>query len=464
MVATLAQRPVRDQIELFRESPKLPFADLLPAETVAEALVAEDFVVGRNRVFTPLVTLWTFLSQVLNPDHSCRAAVMRLIAYRAALGKTACAPDTGAYCHARNRLPSGVVQRLARQTAATLQAAAPRHWLWKNRLVYLADGCTVSMPDTPENQKAFPQPRSQKPGCGFPIARLVAVISLATGAIRDLAMGPYAGKETGETALFRKLWTSFAPGDIALCDRYFASFFGVAGLQARSVDILARMHQRRKLDFRRGRRLGVTDHIVTWIKPARPAWMDQATYDAMPNTLTIRELKITIDVPGYRINELVLVTTLLDADDYSKDDLVDLYALRWNVELDLRSIKSVMQMDVLRCHTPDMVEKEVWMHALAYNLIRGLMAAAAQEHDTEPRRVSFKGTLQALLAFRDELARTPAEDRASLLKILLATIAAQVVGDRPKRIEPRKVKRRAKPHPLLNEPRETARKQLMGRK
>lgn len=462
MADTIAQRPIRDQIELLRNDPKLPFADLLPAATVAEALLAEG-VTGRDRIFTPLVTLWTFLSQVLSPDPSCRAAVSRLIAYLAALGRPTCDPDTGAYCRARQRLPLGVVQRLARQTAATLQAAAPSHWLWKGRPVFLVDGTTVSMPDTIDNQRVFPQPRTQKPGCGFPIARIVAVISLATGVLRDLAMGPYVGKETGETALLRRLWNSFASGDIALTDRYFASFFAIAGLQARGVDLLARMHQCRKVDFRRGCRLGVTDHIVTWTKPACPAWMDEATYAAMPDTLTVRELKITIDIPGYRINKLVLVTTLLDAELDTKADLVDLYALRWHVELDLRSIKSVMLMDVLRCHWADSVEKEVWMHALAYNLIRGLMAAAAQEHDTEPRCISFKGTLQALLAFRDELANAPANCRASLLDKLLATIAAHVVGDRPQRIEPRRVKRRPKPHRLLTEPRHAARNRLTGR-
>jgi hypothetical protein len=459
VVNSIARQRVRDQIHFLRERPHLPFADLLDADAVAAAVAAEGGG-GRERIFTPLVTLWTFLSQILSPDHSCRDAVSRLIAYLTALGRRACEPATDAYCRARQRLPVGVVQRLARHSADTLQVAAPDSWRWKGRSVYLVDGTTVSMPDTPDNQRAYPQPRTQKPGCGFPIARLVAVISLATGAIRDLALGPYKGKDSGETALLRRLWDSFRAGDVLLADRYFASFFGLAGLVGHGVDAVTRMHHRRHVDFRRGRRLGVTDHIVTWNKPQRPDWMDPATYDAMPDQLTIRELKIRIDIPGYRIDELVLATTLLDAVAYSKDDLAALYQERWHIELDLRSIKVVMQMDVLRCKSAAMVEKEVWMHALAYNLIRGLMAAAAADHATEPRRLSFKATLQALLAFRERLTQATPVGRRALLAELLTTIAAHPVGDRPGRVEPRKVKRRPKPIALLTEPRIKARKRL----
>ncbi len=460
MVNSIARQRVRDQIHFLRDQPQLPFTDLLDADTVAEAVAAEGWS-GRDRFFTPLITLWTFLSQILSPDHSCRDAVSRLVAYFTALGRRACKPSTDAYCRARQRLPVGVIQRLARHTADSLQTAAPDSWRWKGRAVYLVDGTTVSMPDTADNQRVFPQPRSQKPGCGFPIARLVAIISLATGAIRDLALGPYKGKDSGETALFRRLWESFQSGDLVLADRYFASFFGFAGLVAGGIDALTRMHQRRHVDFRRGRRLGVTDHIVTWNKPERPDWMDPVAYEAMPDQLTMRELKIRLDIPGFRLDELVLATTLLDAVAYSKDELVALYYERWHVELDLRSIKVVMQMDVLRCKSAAMVEKEVWMHALAYNLIRGLMAAAAQEHATAPRRLSFSGALQALNGFRDRLMQASAAGRPPLLAELLKTIAAQTVGDRPGRVEPRKVKRRPKPIVLLTEPRAIARKRLM---
>ena len=213
---------------------------------------------------------------------------------------------------------------------------------------------------------------------GFPLARLVAIISLATGVVRDLALGPYKGKETGETALFRTLLEGFEPGEIVLGDRYFASYFMLAALLERGVDGLFRMHQRRKFDFRRGRRLGSEDHVVTWTKPARPEWMDKETYDQVPEELRVRELRFKVQQPGFRVNELVLVTTMLDAEEYTKEELADLFIERWNIELDLRSIKDVLQMDVLRCMSPEMVKKEIWMHLLAYNLIRGVMAKAAE--------------------------------------------------------------------------------------
>jgi hypothetical protein len=325
----------------------------------------------------------------------------------------------------------------------------------------MVDGTTVSMPDTEENQKEFPQPRSQRKGLGFPIARLVAVISLATGVVRDLAAGPYVGKETGETALFRALWDRLEQGEIVLGDRYFASFFGIAGLKERGIDGLFRMHQLRKCDFRRGRRLGVEDHVVTWTKPKRPDWMDEGTYAQMPEQLTMRELRVKVHVPGFRVNELVLVTTLLDGDEYSKAEVADLFLRRWGIELDLRSIKCSLKMDILRCKTPEMVRKEIWMHMLAYNLTRGVMAKAAEEHDKEPRHLSFKGALQTMTAFQDKLRCATPKEREHLIGEMLKAIAHHDVGDRPSRAEPRANKRRPKPMRYLNEPRKQVRKRLM---
>jgi hypothetical protein len=455
-------RRVRDQIHWLRESCQLPFCDLLNPVAIREALAAEK-VVFRECVFTPLATLWAFLSQVLSPDHSCREAVDRLIAYRAARGEPPCQPETDAYCKARKRLPIGVIRRLVRQTASDLDDHAPPHWLWKGRRVLLVDGSTVSMPDTPDNQRAYPQARTQAPGVGFPIARVVALISLGTGAVRDLAIGPYKGKETGETALFRSVWGRLNRGEVVLGDRFFSSYFGIAPLTRRGVDGLFRMHQLRHFDFRRGRRLGVEDHVVRWAKPQRPGWMDEATYRELPGELEVRELRIRVGQPGFRVDELVLVTTMLDAIAYPKEDLADLFLQRWNIELDLRSIKCVLQMDVLRCKTAAMVEKEVWMHLLAYNVIRGLMASAAEAHGLLPRRVSFKGALQALGAFREALRLAPASRRGRLLEEMLRVIAASGVGDRPGRVEPRAIKRRPKPHDLLKEPRREARKRLLGK-
>lgn len=451
---------IRDQIKLLQEAPQLPFCDLLDADLVQDVLRSEK-VTFRDRVYSPTVTLWTFLSQVLSTDHSCRLAVARLVAHRTARGQDPCSPETGSYCKARQRLPLGVVTGLVRRIAAGLQEHAPREWLWKGREVLLVDGSTVSMPDTQANQHVFPQAKTQAPGVGFPIARIVAIISLATGAVRDLAMGSYQGKQTGENSLFRTLWDGLQSGEIVVGDRHFASFFGIAPLVERGVDGLFPMHQRRQYDFRRGTQLGIEDHVVFWDKPQRPSWMSQDLYDQLPDRLPMRELRVRVTQPGYRVTELVLVTTMLDPLEYTKEELAMLYFERWNIELDLRSIKSVMQMDVLRCETPEMVEKEIWMHLLAYNLIRGLMGAAAEASGKHPRQISFKGTLQALTAFQDLLKQASEERRRVLVEVMLETIAYHEVGDRPGRVEPRAIKRRPKPHDLLMEPRKQARKRLL---
>jgi hypothetical protein len=427
---------------------------------VEQALAAEG-VEYNDSIFTPFLTLCTFLSQVLDPDHSCRAAVARVIVFLAITGRKPCSEHTGAYCDARRRLPLEVIVRLVRQTAREAEDRAGADWLWKSRPIVLADGSTVSMPDTTRNQRVFPQSRSQGVGLGFPLARLVVLISLATGLVRDLAVGPYQGKETGETALFRQLWDRLEAGEVVLGDRYFASFFGIAGLAQRGVDGLFRMHQCRRHDFRRGRRLGIEDHVVSWSKPERPDWMDEETYARMPDRLTVRELRFKVEHRGYRVNEIVLVTTLLDSELYTKGELADLYLKRWHIELDLRSIKDVLQMDVLRCRSPEMVEKEIWMHLLAYNLIRGVIAETAKAYSRQPRHLSFKGALQTMAAFHDSLRTADPRQRDRLWALMLRAIAGHRVGNRPGRVEPRANKRRPKPQKYLTEPRRVARKRLL---
>jgi hypothetical protein len=456
------RRWISEKVKSLRESEVLPFHEILDASMVNAAL-AEEGVTFKDRIYTPLVTTCLFLSQVLDPDHSCRAAVARLIVWLAINGRKPCAPDTGSYCEARLRLPLGVVVRLVRRTAREIEGAAADEWLWKGRRVLLVDGTTASMPDTVENQRAFPQSKSQGIGLGFPLVRIVALIALSTGVVSDLATGPYKGKETGETALFRALMDDIDAGTIALGDRYFASYFGIAALIQRSVDGLFRMHQRRKVDFRRGCRIAVEDHVVAWTKPARPDWMDEATYAAMPDELRVRELRVRINQPGFRDAELVLVTTMTDGEEYSKEELAALYLERWNIELDLRSIKDVLQMDVLRCKTPEMVEKEIWMHFLAYNLIRGVMARAAEAHGVRPRQISFKGALQTMTAFQDSLRRADPRTRRVLVDAMLEAIADHRVADRFGRAEPRANKRRPKPQRYLMEPRSEARKRLLNK-
>ena len=290
-------RQVRRLSEQFADAPGLPFADLLPAAQVEQALDAEGYSF-RDRLFGPLVTVWVFLSQTLDPDHSCRAAVARFLAWRAARSQAACSADPGAYCKARGRLPEGVLARLTRAAGRRAQDQGPAAWRWRGRPVKLVDGTTVSMPDTPANQKAFPQPHTQRPGVGFPMARLVVLFALATGVALDAALGPCLGKQTGETALFHSLQDNLAAGDLLLADRYYGSFWELALARRVGWDMVCRLHQRRRPDFRRGRRLGREDHVVPWAKPKRPDWMDDATYAALPAELAVREVRAARALPG----------------------------------------------------------------------------------------------------------------------------------------------------------------------
>jgi hypothetical protein len=451
--------PVQIQLRDLARSAGLPFENVLPAQQIAEAAAAEKFW-GRECVYTPAVTLQTFLWQVLSPDHSCRDAVAQLMASRILEGRTPPSPATDAYCKARRRLPEEVCARLMREVGRELHDGESECGRLAGRPVKLVDGSTTSMPDTPENQAAYPQVKSQTPGVGFPIMRIVALLSLGTGAAIDLVQGPYSGKETGETALFRNMWSSLSPGDIVAGDRYFATFWDLAMLKQLAVDSVYRQHHLRPIDFRRGKRLGPDDHLLTWKKPARPRWMDQETYRAIDPELTVREVRIRVRRRGWRVKELVLVTTLLDDTLVTREDLAQVYRQRWNAELDLRSIKTTLQMDVLRCKTPEMVRKEIWVHLLAYNLIRKVMAQAARRHGLKPRDISFKGALQTLNAFRTVLRSASGDTREHVLQLLYAAIAAHVVGDRPGRFEPRAVKRRPRTLALLTVPRSVARKRL----
>jgi hypothetical protein len=338
----------------------------------------------------------------------------------------------------------GLIERLGREVAARLCAGQPAPWLWRGRAVKLVDGTTVSMPDTQKNQDAFPQPRGQKPGLGFPLARLLGIVSLSCGAVLEWASGPCEGKHSGETALLWRLMDKFADGDVVVADRAFAGYFGIARLRQVGVDVLIRQHQRRHTDFRRGARLGKRDHVVSWARPQRPAWMDPTTYASMPESILMREV---------RLADLTLVTTLLDAKEVDKRELVDLYGKRWQIELDFRAIKTVMQMDVLRCKSPQMVRKEIAVHLLAYNLVRTVMAQAACLAHLLPRQLSFKATLQVLNAFEENLRHAPRARLSSRHALVLGSIAQRVLPVRPHRVEPRAVKRRPKPHPLLTKPR-----------
>jgi hypothetical protein len=453
------RRPAGALARQFARAPGLPFADLLTDQQVEQALRDED-VRFRDRLFSPLVTLWVFLSQVLDPDHSCRAAVARFLAWRAANGLAPCSADTGGYCKARSRLPEAVLARLARQAGKRPQDQAPPGWRWNGRTIKVVDGTTLSMPDTPANQKEYPQSRSQQPGVGFPIVRAVVLFSLAVGTALDCALGPWRGKRTGETGLFATLRHNLEEGDILLADRYYGSFWEAALAKQRGADVVLRVHCRRKVDFRRGRRLGREDHVVWWGRPRRPEWMDEAAYQSLPEALEVREVRVRVHRAGFRARVLVVATTLLGAAQYPSEDVGLLYRIRWYAEVDLRALKVSLQMDVLRGQTPGMVRKEVWAHLLGYNLLRGVMAEAAREAGVLPWSLSFKGAMQAVNAFAAVLWTAGPGQLEELGRRLRGAIATHRVGDRPNRHEPRRRKRRPKPYPLLHETRSDARARL----
>jgi hypothetical protein len=460
----------RQQVRLLRrrflQDGDLPFASLLSEATIVPALKSID-VPWKDRIFSPLVTLWVFLSQVLSADHSCRAAVARLIAHRLSEGEPACSANTGAYCQARKRLPEKFFSAVACLVGRALDAKADPRWLWKGRRVYMFDGTTVTMPDTAENQAAYPQVYNQKAGVGFPIARIGAITSLSCGAILNLGICRYAGKGQGEVSLLRRLWGVLRRGDVLLTDCLLANWTNILFLKKRGIEFVGRINKaNRNADFRRGERLGQDDHIVRWLKPSSIRSLDRQTYKVLPESIPVRETRIRVAQRGFRTRMVVVVTTLLDPQQTTKEDLAALYRARWNNELDLRSIKSTMQMHELRCKTPELVHKEIWTHILAYNLIRTVMAQAAATHDLLPRAVSFKGAIQTLEAFQPLIVIQAAHDsvyRARLYRLLLDAVATHRVSERPDRYEPRVKKHRRNHYGWLTRPRaEVKRKMAKG--
>lgn len=412
-------------------------------ETV-EALLPEY----RERKYPPTECLAMFLGQVLSADSSCQKAVNEAIVNRLLSGLPADSANTGGYCKARQRLPTDMVRDLARQTGALLSEHTPAPWLWRGRHVKLVDGTTILLPDSEQNQASYPQHGNQAHGAGFPMARLVGIISLAHGAVLDVAMGPHKGKGTGEHGLFRKLKDGFVAGDVMLADSYYCSYFLIADLLARGIDVVVEQHGARKTDFRRGEKLGPRDHVVQWCKPARPNWMPTEAYAGYPATLSLRETQV---------DKKVVVTSFLNPREVCRHELRALFPQRWHVEVDLRHIKTTLGMEMLSCKTPLMCEKEIWVYMLAYNLIRLLMAQAADYVSVLPRQLSFKHTLQVWMAWsqRQFVSGAP-EDIAALFRLI-----GQIrVGNRPDRIEPRLIKRRPKPFPRLQTTRQEARENI----
>lgn len=449
----------------FASADGLSFGNALTEQDLQEACDAEDvyFGQGAHNVYTPAVTLWAFLAHCLSASKSCVAAVARVVVLRVALGLTPCAAGSGAYCKARAKLPASLLRRLTLHVGQALERQAPDAWRWKCHRTLLADGCELSMPDTPANQAAYPQLRSQKPGLGFPRLRLVVLLAFATAGLLGAALGPCKGKGTGETEWFRSLLEQVQPGDVVVADRYYCTWWLLALLVEGGAHVCCRLHHLRHYDFHQGRQLGKGDHVVSWPKPARPAWLDADTYRTLPATLEVREVQVVVQTPGFRVQQFVVATTLLDAERYSAADLADLYHQRWHIELDIRSIKQTLKMDILSCKTPEMIRREVWAHLLAYNLARQVMAQAARARNVTPRQLSFAGAVQTLNAFRWLLTVGVATDPQLVVRALWLAVATHVVGNRPGRVEPREVKRRQKVR-LLTKPRAQRRAELLAGK
>lgn len=448
----------------FLSQPGLPFSGILSADRIERIFAKHGCRFGLHGVYTTAIMVWSFLSQVLRDgkEASCQAAVARVVSHCEQARLAAPTEDTGDYCRARAKLSEAALHELSNEVAEEIEQAANENWLWKGRHAKLVDGFTFTMPDTPKNQARYPHPKTQKAGVGLPIARAVAIISLATACAMDLAIGPYKGKETGETALLRSMLGSLVAGDVAVMDRYYCSFMMIASLLSQGTQVCARKHQRRHSDFRRGRRLGKHDHVIVWTRPSRPEWMDEGTYAQIPETLELREIRYNSVEPGRRTRTIDVITTLVDADQYRKEDIAELFGFRWNSELDIRSIKSNLNLGHVRCKSPEMVHREVWTTILGYNLIRTTAAGAALLHERQPRQISFTSTCQYVLASWMQLScgLIAATRLDEYLELMLKQIAGCEVANRPGRLEPRVLKRRRHGYKLMNKPRPQLRREL----
>ena len=446
--ARIKQRRVQN---LIKNSDSYSFFNLLTGPemlSMVEQLLPEEH---RERQFPPTETLSMFLAQAMSEDRSCQKAVIDAAVKRTVGGLSPCSTATGGYCQARKRLSLEMVSTLTRYAGELMSRQIPEQWRWFGKRVHLIDGSTVTMPDTVANQAMYPQQGGQQPGLGFPMVRIVGVICLSSGALLNAALSSCWGKGSSEPQLLRSMLHTFSPGDLVMGDGYFASYFLLAWLAEAGVDgVFEQIGARRRVtDFRRGKRLGPRDHLVKLKKPkVKPDWMSQEDYDSAPEHITIREMKT---------KGKILVTTLQSATAFPKHEIKELYKKRWHVEVDLRNIKTTLGMDILSCKTPQMIEKEIWVYFLAYNLIRLLMAQSALLADILPRQISFKHTVQVWLAWslHTQIAGYPINDET-----LFVLIAQNIVGNRPGRVEPRALKRRSKPFPLLMEQREKSRENI----
>lgn len=405
----------------------------------------------RDRVFSVWKTFWLFLAQVLDSRGTCREAVRKAQASLSLEQGRQISSSDSAYCQARRRLPLRPLNREWRRVAEELEGNVGERDLWLGRRVKVVDGSSCSMPDTPQNQARYPQSKRQKPGCGFPLMRLVALFSLASGALLALNKGPM---RLSERALWRKMWPLLKPGDVVLGDRGFCSFAEIWSLLQRGVDSVLRLNARRSAGVRKLRRLGKNDWLVEWAKTkVRPQWMPLAAWRQMPDALVVRQLTVRLDIPGFRTQILHVVATMTDPKRYCARAFADLYRRRWMAELFLRDLKITLGMDVLRCKSPAMIHRELAMHLIAYNLIRALIWEAAKHARRNPYRLSFAGAIAAVRQWAPALAAAPETQKPQMFNALLNCLANDRLPLRPNRAEPRAIKRRPKNYQRMTEPR-----------
>ena len=421
----------------------LPFKNLLPDSLLQEIHQSGNV---RSTIFTPLLTFKAFIFQVLSPTGSCKEAVSHILMERINFDCSANSMNTGAYCKARLRLVLTHLKTAVTTSGHVLHQQASNAWLWKGFRVVLVDGTTLLMPDTADNQKVYPQQKAQKPGIGFPIVRLVGLVSLATGSCIDYVLGSYQGKGTGETSLFSRLINVLSQNDLLLADRYYTSFAIISLLINQGTPLVFRQRSTVNSDFRRGQRLGAKDHIIHLLKPKKkPVWMSEKDFAELPNVIHIRE---------FSVKGVIYVTTLLNAKTYPKKALAELYQQRWKIELDFRTIKTHMGMEMLRCQTPEMVKKEIAVNLLAYNLIRANIARGASIKNKEPRYLSFMATVQLMRTTVGLCMTRTGKALGELLYPLLMAMTETEVGKRSRSNQPRVIKRRPKAYPLMTKPRE----------
>ena len=435
----------------FNQSLGLPLEKLMPSARLDEIL-EEEKVKYRNSVYTPIVTIWAMVSQVLSPDKSLKNGVKQIISWLAAAGVESPSNDTGAYSKARQRLPEKVLQRLAPEVAEALEQQVPATKQWCGRRVRVCDGTTVIMSDSTANQADYPQHGNQLAGCGFPIAKLVVIFSLLTGAVVSACIAAY---NSSEIVMSRLLYKDLDPEDVLLADQAYGSYVDLALVQTQGADAVFRKHHARKTDFRRGKKLGVGDHQVTWDKPKQcPKHMCEEEFAALPDALLVREVSLRLIRAGFRDQNIIIVTTLLDSKRYSAKQLSALYGLRWQAaEVNLRYLKTTLQMEMLTAKSPAMVRKEIWIHLFAYNLLRTLLCNASAISTYTPFQLSFQAARQQFNQMLSLFATLAKSARQRLYKVLLQQVSTDLLLPRSHRSEPRVVKRRPKPFPRMSQPR-----------